>query len=311
MEKQKVLAIVGPTCTGKTALSLHIARQIPAEIICCDSRNVYKYFDIGSAKPSPQEQAEVPHHLIDVVEPDEDFTATMFADQANIAIADICSRGKLPIVCGGTGFYARALLEGLQIPQIGPQNDLRAEFKLEEEREPGSLYRKLGSLDPTTALRLNPNDLFRIMRALEVTIAGGKPFSEQTGSTEPPYDVLWIGLNIKDREKLKVLIHKRMQEQMDSGMLAEVESLLARFGPSQKLMVTVNYADFLKYFSGQYNLKEAVENAEIHNYQLATRQMKWFKTNPKINWYYVDETSFAEVQANVLNKIRQFMGSES
>ncbi|MBX9721112.1 MAG: tRNA (adenosine(37)-N6)-dimethylallyltransferase MiaA, partial [Candidatus Obscuribacterales bacterium] len=177
MSKQKVVAIVGPTCTGKTALSLAVGRQFPAEIIGCDSRNVYKYFDIGTAKPSAEEQAEIPHHLIDVAEPQEEFTAAEFARQASKAIDDISARKKIPIVCGGTGFYARALLEGLGIPDVPPQPELREQFKLLEENDKGSLYRKLTELDPLTATRLNANDLFRVIRALEVCIVSGKAFS--------------------------------------------------------------------------------------------------------------------------------------
>lgn len=308
-KKQKVLAIVGPTCTGKTALSLCIGKKIPSEIICCDSRNVYKYFDIGTAKPTRAEQAAVPHHLVDVVEPDEDFTAAQFAQMAKEAIAEIASRQRLPVICGGTGFYARALLEGLKIPQIGPQNELREELKSMEEQAAGSLHARLLELDPASAERLNPRDIFRIIRALEVTMVSGKPFSEQAGEREPDFDVLWIGLSIQDREYLKQLIHLRMKEQMEAGMLAEVENLLGRFGASQKLMNTVNYKDFLQHLSGEFDLKKAVEEAERHNYQLARRQIMWFKTNPAINWYYVDKVSRAEIEADVLQKIGQFLSA--
>ncbi len=307
MSKQKVVAIVGPTCTGKTALSLAIGRRFPAEIIGCDSRNVYKYFDIGTAKPSAEEQAEIPHHLIDVAEPQEEFTAAEFARQASKAIEDISARKKVPIVCGGTGFYARALLEGLGIPDVGPQPELREQFKLLEENEKGSLYKKLAELDPITAARLNANDLFRVIRALEVCIVSGKAFSAQIKTAEPPYDVLWIGLNMKNRDNFRPLMKKRIAAQMAQGMLEEVRDLAERFGHKQKMMKTVNYNDLLRYLDSEISLEEAVQEAEKHNYQLARRQIMWFKTNPKINWFYVDESSKEKIEQEVIQLVESFV----
>lgn len=308
-EKEKVIAIVGPTCTGKTALSLFLAKHIPCEIICCDSRNVYRYFDIGSAKPSKSEQAEVPHHLIDVVEPDENFTAAQFAESATTAIKEISERGRVPIICGGTGFYARALLEGLKMPQVPPNEVLREELRQEEEKSPGVLHKKLKALDPQAAEKLNPRDLFRVTRALEVCLLSGEAFSKLADYAESPFDVLWIGLTIKDREKLKVLLKKRLKAQFEAGLLKEVEDLLKRFGPTQKVMNTVNYRDLVKYFQGEYTLEEAVEHADRHNYQLARRQLMWFKTNEKINWFYVDEEEFQNIEQEVLEKCRAFLGA--
>lgn len=305
--KRKVVAIVGPTCTGKTALSLFLGRQVPAEIICCDSRNVYRYFDLGSAKPSKEEQAEIPHHLIDVAEPDQDYTAAQFAREAREAIEKISKRGKLPIVCGGTGFYSRALLQGLGIPALPPQKELRETLNKEEKENPGSLHKRLEELDPTSAARLNPRDIFRLVRALEVSICSGKPFSEMAQKQESEYDVVWIGLSIKDREKLRTLINKRLREQMQQGMLKEVEELCKQYGRSQKLMNTVNYRDLLKYLSGEYSMEQALLEAERHNYQLARRQMMWFKNNPEINWFYVDEVSREKIELQVLELVRQFI----
>lgn len=308
-EKEKVIAIVGPTCTGKTALSLFLAKHIPSEIICCDSRNVYRYFDIGSAKPSKSEQAEVPHHLIDVVEPDENFTAAQFAESATRAIKDISERGRVPIVCGGTGFYARALLEGLKMPQVPPNEALREELRQEEEKSPGLLHERLKALDPVAAEKLNPRDLFRVTRALEVCLLSGEAFSKLADCAESPFNVLWIGLTIKDREKLKLLLKKRLKAQFEAGLLKEVEDLLKKFGPTQKVMNTVNYRDLVKYFQGEYTLEEAVEHADRHNYQLARRQLMWFKTNEKINWFYVDEEEFEKIEQEVLEKCRAFLGA--
>ncbi|MBX9688886.1 MAG: tRNA (adenosine(37)-N6)-dimethylallyltransferase MiaA [Candidatus Obscuribacterales bacterium] len=306
--KQKVVAIVGPTCTGKTALSIQICKKLPGEVICCDSRNIYKYFDIGSAKPTKEEQVAVPHHLFDLVEPDEDYTAARYVRDAGKVIEEISARGNLPVVCGGTGFYSRALLEGLGIPAIPPQRELREKLAQDEEQEPGILHQRLCELDPKSAARLNPRDLFRLIRALEVCITSGKPFSEQASKVvEAPYEVMWIGLSIKNRDLLRELIHKRLEEQMRQGMLEEVQALVARFGASQKMMNTVNYRDMLKHLSGEFTLKEAVAEAEKHNYQLARRQMMWFKNNPLINWFYVDELSREKIELSVFEKLEQFI----
>ncbi len=309
MAKWKVLAIVGPTCTGKTALSLAVAKKFPAEIICCDSRNVYKYFDLGSAKPSMAEREALPHHLIDLAEPDQEFTAGQFAKLASVAIEDISTRNKLPVLCGGTGFYAKALLQGLSIPPIGPQNQLREEMRIEESKNPGILHEKLKKLDPSTASRLNPRDIFRITRALEVCIVSGKTFSDLAGSKESPYDVLWIGLTIKNREKLKELIKVRLKEQMASGMLDEVEKLYSKYGENQKLINTVNYRDLIKYIKGEYSMERAMEEAERHNFQLARRQMMWFKSNPEIKWFHVDELSREKVELDVIEMTEAFFFS--
>lgn len=304
---KKVLAIVGPTCTGKTALSIYLGKQIPAEIICCDSRNVYKYFDIGSAKPGAEERAAIPHHLIDIAEPDENFTAAQFAQLGQKAIEEISQRNRLPIVCGGTGFYARALLQGLGIPEVPPQEDLRAELKSNEMQKSGWLHARLSELDPISAARLNPNDHFRLIRALEVCMVTGKTFSELASVQKAPYEVLWVGLSIRDREKLKILIQKRLDEQMMTGMLEEVQNLCKRFGPTQKMMNTVNYRDLLKYLSGELSQEEALKEAARHNYQLARRQMMWFKSNPDINWFFVDELIREKIELQVLEMVQAFV----
>jgi tRNA dimethylallyltransferase len=307
MSKQKVLAIVGPTCTGKTAMSIRVAKEIGGEIICADSRTIYKYFDIGSAKPTEEERQGVPHHLIDVADPSENFTAAQFREMGAQAIAEISARGNLPIVCGGTGFYTRALLEGLSIPPVPPQDELRQTLAREaDENGNESIYEKLCQLDPETAIRLNANDRFRVIRALEVCLSTGKRFSELAGSRELPYETMWIGLTVTDRSKLRTLIEKRLDEQMQLGMLAEVKELLAKYGRSQKIMNTVNYRDLSSYLAGEQSMESALEGALRHNYQLARRQMMWFKSNPAIHWYFTDETPKEKIAEEILGQAREF-----
>lgn len=312
MNKIRVVAIVGPTCTGKTALSLSVAEKFEGEIIACDSRTVYRKFDIGTAKPSLAERSAIPHHLIDVVDPEEDFTAVQFAEMASGAIEDISARGKLPIVCGGTGFYARALLEGISIPAVAPDAQLRAEFQnLVKEQGNQALHDRLRAHDPVTADRLNANDVFRVTRALEVCILSGQPFSTVAGRKEEPFEVLWIGLTISDREELKKLMTLRLREQMENGMLTEAENLYKEYGKSLKLLQTVNYRDLLRYFENELSLEEAFAECERHNYQLARRQIQWFRANNKIIWFNVDEISRHELRSRVEAMVEKFMDAAS
>lgn len=305
--KQKVLAIVGPTCTGKTALSIRIAKELGGEIICADSRTIYKYFDIGTAKPTEEERQGVPHHLIDVADPAENFTAAQFRELGAKAIEEISSRNKLPIVCGGTGFYTRALLEGLSIPAVPPQEELRKQLACQaDEKGNDFIFEKLCQLDPETAIRLNPNDRFRVIRALEVCLTTGKRFSELAGTRELPYETMWIGLTVTDRSNLRALIEKRLAEQMQMGMLEEVKNLLAQYGRSQKIMNTVNYRDLTAYLAGEQTMENALEGAVRHNYQLARRQMMWFKSNPEMNWFYTDETAREKISEEILGQAREF-----
>ncbi|MBY0546387.1 MAG: tRNA (adenosine(37)-N6)-dimethylallyltransferase MiaA [Candidatus Obscuribacterales bacterium] len=312
MSKTRVVAIVGPTCTGKTSLSLNLAERFSGEIIACDSRTVYRKFDVGTAKPSPREQQKVRHHLIDVADPPEEFTAAQFAQLATQAIEDVAARSKLPIVCGGTGFYARALLEGIAIPNVAPNPELRAQLQqLADEQGNQALHNKLNELDPITAQRLNANDLFRVIRALEVCIDGGAPFSSQAGRRDEPFDTLWIGLTIADRGALKELLTQRLKEQMECGMLEETEKLYKEYGRSLKLLHTVNYSDLLRFLEGELTLEAAFAECERHNYQLARRQIQWFRANSRINWFNVDEISKSDLNASVASMVETFIASGS
>jgi tRNA dimethylallyltransferase len=304
--KPRVVAIVGPTCTGKTALSLRIGEQMPVEIVACDSRAVYRYFDIGTAKPTEEEQARVPHHLLDVADPADVYTVAQYRRQAGEAISSISMTNKLPLVVGGTGFYARALLEGLVIPKVPPQPHLRAELNAFAEASGNeALHQKLADLDPTTAAKLKVNDRFRVVRALEVTITAGEPFSALTRREEPPYDTLWIGLTANDRSILAKTIEDRFHTQMRDGMLEEVESLYKRFGANQSVMNTVNYKELVEHLEGKTSLADASELCMRHNRQLARRQLIWFRANPLITWFKIDEQSPAALASDVLNYINR------
>lgn len=306
--KPKVVAIVGPTCSGKTALSLRLAEHLPVEIVACDSRTVYRYFDIGTAKPSAEERAAVPHHLLDVADPAEVYTVAQYRQQASEAIAAITAKGKLPLVIGGTGFYARALLEGLVIPKVAPQPELRAQLnQFADEEGNFALHQRLEQLDPVTAKRLSVNDRFRIIRALEVTMSAGEPFSTLTRREDPPFDTVWLGLTANDRSVLNESISIRFDQQIKEGLLAEVQTLYDRFGPNQAVMNTVSYKELVEHIEGKTSMEEAAELSRLHTRQLARRQLIWFRSNPLIHWLAIDELTKDELTGRALHLIN---GSE-
>ncbi len=299
-EKPTVIALVGPTCSGKTALSLRLADSLGGEIVACDSRTVYRYFDIGTAKPSHSEMKQIPHHLIDVVDPDEPYTVAQYVESAGAAIKDIALRGRLPIVCGGTGFYARALLEGLNIPAVAPREDLRLAFNEIAEKEGNqALHDRLRLVDPATADRLHANDRFRIVRALEVYTVLGSPFSSAAGRSEPPFNCIWIALTARNRNQLYEAISKRFELQLAEGLESEVETLFQRYGPHQKLMHTVNYKELVQYHIGKLSRQEALTEAVRHNFHLARRQLIWFNANQQIKWFFVDEMTRSALEEAV------------
>lgn len=284
-----VIAIVGPTASGKTALSLKLAEKLPVEIVACDSRTIYRRMDIGTAKPSADEQAAVRHHLLDVADVNEIYTVANYKEAAGQAIDDIHTRGKIPIVCGGTGLYARALLEGLSIPEVPPNQELRDELnEFADKNGNDQLLQRLAVLDPVTAERLNANDRYRVVRALEVSITLGKPFSQAATLKPAAYPTIWIGLGVNNRQYIKDLIESRLEEQFSAGLIDEVQALLRDYGPTRTLLNAVPYKEVIAYLDGNCSLDEAKMDAIKHNYQLARRQIMWFRANEKTDWFMVD-----------------------
>lgn len=303
-----VIAIVGPTASGKTALSLRLSEKLPVEIVACDSRTIYRRMDIGTAKPSKEEQAKVSHHLLDVADVSETYTVARYKEDAERAIAEIHRRDKIPIVCGGTGFYARALLEGLSIPEVPPNLQLRKELNdFADQNGNEKLLERLKESDSVTAGRLNANDRFRVVRALEVTLALGKPFSEAATLKPAPYPTIWIGMGVSNRQYIKDLIETRLDEQIAAGLLEEVSSLLADFGPTRALLNAVPYKEVIAYLDGNCTLDQARQDALKHNYQLARRQIMWFRANENTHWFNVDvedrEQIFSQVSELIDRKL--------
>lgn len=260
--------------------------------------------DVGTAKPSIEERSGVPHYMFDVIDPDQSYTVADYKEQATEVMNGIFARGLTPVVCGGTGFYARALLEGLSIPEVPPQEEMRKELRELADRSGNEvLFQKLQELDPVTATRLNPNDVFRVIRAIEVSRFCQKPFSQVVSRVDLPFKVIWIGLRPSQRDVLRTLIAKRFEAMMELGLIDEVKMLLQKFGKCRTLLNTVNYSEFIPYIDGKIDLQQAIDEAVTHNNQLARRQIIWFKTNKEINWFDFDLFYGDQLSQSVLQTI--------
>lgn len=278
-----LLAIVGPTAVGKTALSLHLARVFNGEIVSADSRQVYRWMDIGTAKPTPAERAAAPHHLIDVVDPDEEFSLALYQDMATAAIADIAARGKSPLLVGGTGQYLAAVLQGWQLPRVAPRPDIRAALERQAaELGAEALYERLKAVDPVAAASILPGNVRRIIRALEVYEATGKPISKQRSVQPPPYRITTIWLTLPT-SVLYARIDARVDAMMAAGLLDEVRRLLERgYHWDLPSMSGLGYREFRPYFEGRATLEEAVARLKYDTHAFARRQPAWFRRLPNV-----------------------------
>ena len=278
--KPKVIAIVGPTASGKTKMSIELAQKINGEIVSADSRLVYKGFDIASAKPTIEERCGMPHHLIDIVEPEVDYSVADYCDDAKKAIEKILAKGKVPIVVGGTGLYFRVLLENYDIPRVEANPVLRSEL---ENRDKEDLLKELIILDKTSYNKLKDSNKRRIIRALEVTKILNRPFSEVSVLKEPEYDVEWLMPNIESREWLYDRINKRVDIMVELGIIDETKYLLKKHGRIKNFVCTIGYKELLMYIDGLVSLEEALEKLKQHSRNYAKRQLTWFRRNPELN----------------------------
>ncbi len=288
MGKPQVVVITGPTATGKTALALTLAQRYNAEIISADSRQVYRHLDIGTAKPTAAEQALVPHHVIDVVNPDEHFDVARFRTLAHEAITALTHRGKRVFVVGGTGLYIRALTRGLF---VGPRADPALRKRLtaqEREHGPGFLYNWLRRVDADTAQRLHPNDRTRLIRALEVWLVSGKPMSawqREHGFRERPFSTLLVSL-VLEREVLARRIQQRCQQMIRDGLVDEVRRVWDMgFGEQLPVFRTIGYAQIVDLLHGRSTLEKAVAHMSTATRRLAKRQLTWLRAEPEVQWY--------------------------
>lgn len=291
--KKNVIAIVGPTASGKTALAVEIAKHIDTEIISADSRQIFKEFDIATAKPTTEETQGIKHHLIDVVNPDEEFTVADFADRASKIMENLFEQGKTPIVAGGTGLYFRILLENYDMPRVAPNKKLREELhKIEQEQGAEALYNMLKELDPVLAQKMHPNNTVKIIRALEVCKTLNIPMSQAQKKKTPLYDIKWLGLghlNGKDRQMLYDRTDKRVDVMLEKGLEKEAHSLYEKYGKISSLMNTIGYQEFIEYFEGNITFDEAVNKIKQNTRRYAKRQLTWFRPNKEIEWLDIND----------------------
>lgn len=294
--RPKAIAIIGPTATGKTALSVEVAQWLNTEIISADSQILYRELNIGTAKPSEAEKKGIPHHLIDVASPDEMFSAAAYQEQASSHLDRLQRTDKIPVVAGGTGFYLRALLQSDFMPSVAPNAAFRAAMnQLAEEQGSPALHQLLTGKDPIRAAALHPNDRVRIIRALEIIDATGLPVPNTP--QDKPLDVLWLGLTYEDRDILRARIDHRIDDMMAAGWLAEVEALVQRYGPeAHALGVAHGYPELVEVVRGQRPLGEALAQIRINIHQYSRRQMTWFRRNPDIQWAVLDAQTPEQVQ---------------
>ena len=278
----KVIAVVGPTASGKTSFGIRLAKEIGGEIISADSRLVYKGFDIGTAKPTKEEQSGIPHYMIDIVEPEIEYSVGSYVKEAKKIINDIQNRGKTPIIVGGTGLYINALLMNYDFPDAQPDYKLREELK-----DNNNIYEILSELDFETAKTIDKNDRKRIIRAIEIIKATGEKISKKKKQKE--YDVEWIGKNFA-RNQLYERINNRVDLMIKNGIIEETESLLKKHGRIPNILNTIGYQEIVNYLDGVLTLDEAIDKLRQNTRRYAKRQLTWFRKNPEIKWDIYPET---------------------
>jgi len=285
----KILVINGPTASGKTRLAVELALRRNGEVVSSDSMQIYRRMDIGTAKPTEEEMRGVPHHMIDVADPEEDFSVARYVDMAAKCVDDILSRGKLPILAGGTGLYIDSLLSGRTFAAFSPVSPLRGELEERMQREGGAaLLAELGKIDPEAAARLHPNDEKRIIRALEVYLTTGKTITQHNAETQaipPRYAALTISLSFERREDMWERIDQRVDVMMADGLVEEVRSLLDSGVPDKcTAMQAIGYKEMAAALRGDGDVLAAAEEIKLRSRQYAKRQLTWFRRNSAAKW---------------------------
>ncbi|MBE9207317.1 tRNA (adenosine(37)-N6)-dimethylallyltransferase MiaA [Nostoc sp. LEGE 06077] len=294
----KLIVICGATATGKSGLGLTLATRLGSVILSADSRQVYREFNIGTAKPTLAEQKLVPHYLIDICEPTDTMTVADYQEQAQTLIASVAVEPILLV--GGTGLYIRSIVQGMKIPRVPPDYELRSQL---ESLGQNQLYSMLQQVDPTAAQKIHPNDPVRTLRALEVFYITGIPISEQQGENPPDYPILQIGLDC-DVERLDKRIHQRTEQMIADGLVAEVEYLSQKYGADLSLLNTLGYQEIKQYLTGEITLNEAKELTVLHTRQFAKRQRTWFRGYPQIEWFNADDVDLFK---KVWQRVNEFI----
>ena len=291
-----LIVFCGATATGKTALALEIAQSINSIIISADSRQVYREFDIGTAKVTGSERELIPHYLIDICEPTETLTLAEYQEQAqNLVKSNIT---EFPLLVGGTGLYIKSIVKGLKIPRVSPQPQLRLQLQDLGQQQ---CYQIFKQVDPVGSEKIHVNDQVRTLRALEVFYATGIPISQQQGENPPSYPIIQIGLDCSS-EELKKRIVERTKKMIEMGLIEEVEKLVKKYGWDLPLLKTLGYAEIINYLRGKLSLPEAEKEIISHTRQFAKRQRTWFRAYPEIEWF---DTTSSNLVEEVLSKLEK------
>ncbi|MDY7016035.1 MAG: tRNA (adenosine(37)-N6)-dimethylallyltransferase MiaA [Cyanobacteriota bacterium] len=317
--KNALIVICGATATGKSGLALELAQRLNSVIIGADSRQVYREFDIGTAKPTRKEQQLVPHYLIDICDPTETLTLAEYQENARVLIdanfnldcslssspaphfspsSSLPKHSKpqsvffpaFPLLVGGTGLYIKSIVKGLKIPRVSPQKELRASLQKLGQKQ---LYAFLSQIDPVAAAKIHPNDSVRTLRALEVFYVTGSPMSQQQGEQPPNYPILQLGLTCPV-QALQKRIERRTKQTIAMGFVEEVEELVKKYGWNLPLLKTLGYAELKQYLKGEIDLTEAIDLTVLHTQQFAKRQRTWFRASPEIEWFDADSPDLLE-----------------
>lgn len=318
-----LIVVCGPTATGKSSLAIALAKRLNSAILSADSRQVYREFNIGTAKPSIHDQKQVPHYLIDICDPRETLTVADYQSQAQQLIArchanrevrpghhrpdeiDVYDwsscRSSTPLLVGGTGLYIRAITKGLKIPRVPPQPDLRSQLQALGQAQ---CYSMLRQVDPTAAEKIHPNDEVRTLRSLEVFYTTGMPMSDQQGENPPNYPMLHIGLDCASSDKLQQRIAQRTKQMVVDGFIEEVNYLCQTYQPDLPLLNTLGYAEFKQYWQGEISQADALEQTILHTRQFAKRQRTWFRAYPEIEWFDADAPELVD---QVWQRVQRFL----
>ena len=307
--KTKIVVIGGPTATGKTKLSVELAKKANGEIISADSVQIYKKLDIGSAKPTKEEMSNIPHHMIDILEPTENFSVADYVERAKSVIADVSSRGKLPIIVGGTGLYISSLVDNVMFSEAETDFALRDELnKKAEEMGAEKFHALLAEVDPVSAENIHPNNVKRVVRALEIYYSTGKTMTEHNAVSKlvpSPYDAKMYALT-SDREVIYERIDKRVDIMVNDGLLEEVDGLL-KDGVTKDMqsMQAIGYKEIVSYFEGKLTKEEAIDAVKQNSRRYAKRQLTWFNRMKNINWLFIDKEDYkasaCEITRNFLD----------
>lgn len=309
MKNRKVLILTGPTASGKTDLAIRLAQSLNTEIISVDSRLVYKDFNIGTAKPTIEELSAVKHHLIDIVEPTFNYTVALYKNDARKIIDNLHLENRIPILAGGTGLYIRAAIEELNIPEVKPDVGYRNYLKqLVLDEGNTFVHDMLRQVDEQSAQRLHPNDILRIIRALEVYKHTGEPLSKLQTRGESIYKPIYIGLTSNERDFLYRRINQRVFDMIESGLVDEVKSLVNKYDRTLSILKTIGYKEVIAYFDGQTSFNTMIEEIQANTRRFAKRQLIWFRADERIKWYYIDVDSKEDIIAGILKSIKDYDG---